>query len=135
MYHPKHNWTLAVRELLNKSLGEDGLVRQSLLSKPSSFLSHPLPECSCRISSAEFQTPLEDIDGRYLYGGEDECPEWMQHGQEALSSESIGLEGAKHDDNESEYENETVQQESDDSGGKSSLTLSIDQDDEWDPND
>lgn len=134
MYHPKHNWTLAVRELLNKSLGEDGLVRQSLLSKPSSFLSHPLPECSCRISSAEFQTPIEGVDGRYLYGGEDECPEWMQHGQEAAPLESMGAERGKNDD-ESDYENDVVQQESDDTGGKSSLSLPMDQDDEWDPND
>ncbi|KAF2306914.1 hypothetical protein GH714_022493 [Hevea brasiliensis] len=135
MYYPKHNWTHSVREHLNKSLGEDGLIRQSLLSKPSSFLSHPLPECSCRISSARFQTPVEGIDGRYLYGGEDECPEWMQHGQEAVPSESMETERDKNDDNESEYENDVVQQESDDSGGKSSLILSMDRDDEWDPND
>ncbi|KDP27357.1 hypothetical protein JCGZ_20181 [Jatropha curcas] len=135
MYHPRHNWTLSVREHLNKSLGEDGLIRQSLLSKPNSFLSHPLPECSCRISSTEFLAPLEGKDGRYLYGGEDECPEWMQHGQEASPLESAGAEGVKNDDNEPDYENDVIPQESDNTGGKSSFTSPMDLDDEWDPND
>ncbi|XP_015578803.2 protein EMBRYO SAC DEVELOPMENT ARREST 30 [Ricinus communis] len=132
MYHPKQNWTLSVREHLNKSLREDGLIQQSLLSKPTSFLSHPLPECSCRISSSEFRTPVEGNDGRYLYGGEDECPEWIQRGQEVVP---LGVEGGKYVENESENENDVVQQESDDSDGKSSGTLPMDQDDEWDPND
>ncbi|EEF36710.1 conserved hypothetical protein [Ricinus communis] len=115
MYHPKQNWTLSVREHLNKSLREDGLIQQSLLSKPTSFLSHPLPECSCRISSSEFRTPVEGNDGRYLYGGEDECPEWIQRGQEVVP---LGVEGGKYVENESENENDVVQQESDDSDGR-----------------
>ncbi|XP_037493828.1 protein EMBRYO SAC DEVELOPMENT ARREST 30 isoform X2 [Jatropha curcas] len=135
MYHPRHNWTLSVREHLNKSLGVDGLIRQSLLSKPNSFLSHPLPECSCRISSTEFQTPLKGKDGQYLYGGEDECPEWIQRGQEAFPLDSTDAEEVKNGDNDSDYGNDVVQQESDDRGGKSSFTLPMDQDDEWDPND
>ncbi|XP_065852175.1 protein EMBRYO SAC DEVELOPMENT ARREST 30 [Euphorbia lathyris] len=132
MYHPKHNWTLSVREHLNKSLSEDGLIRQSLRSKPISFLSHPLPECSCRISSADFQTPVEGKDGRYLFGGEDKCPEWMQRGQETTTLETMEAE-VKTVEIESEYENDTVQDS--DESGKSSLTLAMDQDDEWDPND
>uniref|UniRef100_A0A2P2L8J2 O-fucosyltransferase family protein n=1 Tax=Rhizophora mucronata TaxID=61149 RepID=A0A2P2L8J2_RHIMU len=130
MYHPKRNWTLLVRDHLNKSLREDGLMRESLSSKPTSFLSHPLPECSCRIPSGEdinqLGPQLKGDDGRFLYGGEDECPKWMEHGQKAVSF----------DDSASDYENENVElQESDDTGGKSSLTLSLEQDEEWDPND
>ncbi|XP_050213473.1 protein EMBRYO SAC DEVELOPMENT ARREST 30 [Mercurialis annua] len=135
MYHPRHNWTVSVRQHLNKSLGEDGLIRQSLLSKPTSFISHPLPECSCRISSPKVQTPVKGNDGRYLYGGEDECPDWIQQGQQVVLLDSMGVDGSKNDDNESEYENDVVPQESDDSDGKSSFNLSMDQDDEWDPND
>ncbi|MBA0854369.1 hypothetical protein Goshw_029560, partial [Gossypium schwendimanii] len=78
MYHPKRNWILSAREHLNRSLSEEGLIRQSLLSKPTSFLSHPIPECSCRISSVEITKPIKGKDGRILFGGELECPKWMQ---------------------------------------------------------
>ncbi|GLT69923.1 hypothetical protein SLA2020_420320 [Shorea laevis] len=136
MFHPKHNWTLLVQEHLNKSLGEEGLTRQSLFSKPASFLSHPLPECSCRVSSAEAPTLVKGSDGRILYGGEDECPEWMEHGEKAVAFESAGEEGGKLDESEQEYENDIVElPESYDSGGKTNATLVWDQDEEMDPND
>ncbi|KAG7960342.1 hypothetical protein I3843_10G117900 [Carya illinoinensis] len=135
MYHTKYNWTLLVREHLNKSLGEEGLTRQSLLSKPASFLSHPLPECTCRISSPDIPTDVKGNDGRILYGGEDDCPKWMEHGDKAVASESAGKEGGNFD-NESEYEIDIVElPESFDSGGKSNVTLVWDQDEEMDPND
>ncbi|KAG6692680.1 hypothetical protein I3842_10G125800 [Carya illinoinensis] len=135
MYHTKYNWTLLVREHLNKSLGEEGLTRQSLLSKPASFLSHPLPECTCRISSPVIPTDVKGNDGRVLYGGEDDCPKWMEHGDKAVASESAGKEGGNFD-NESEYEIDIVElPESFDSGGKSNVTLVWDQDEEMDPND
>ncbi|XP_021282888.1 uncharacterized protein LOC110415535 [Herrania umbratica] len=128
MYHPKRNWTLSAKEHLNRSLSEDGLIRQSLLAKPTSFLSHPLPECSCRISSVEITKQTTDKDGRFLYGGEEECPKWMQ---------SAGAEGVKYDDTESaEDDNDVVDQlESDGADVTSSLTSQIDNDEEWDPDD
>lgn len=134
MYHPKHNWTLSVKEHLNKSLDENGLIRQSLLSKPVSFLSHPLPECSCRTSSAKVPNQSKSKDGRFLYGGEDECPKWIERGQEAGSLET---DGGKNDDSElPEYDSDTAElPESDDSDGKNGTTLAFDRDDEWDPND
>ncbi|KAL5835036.1 hypothetical protein ACOSQ3_014624 [Xanthoceras sorbifolium] len=134
MYHPKHNWTLLVKEHLNKSLGEDGLIRQSLFSKPISFLSHPFPECSCWTSSVKVPDQLKGNDGRILYGGEDECPKWMKRSQEAGSVEA---EGGRNDDSDlAEYESDATElPESDDDGGKSSATLPFDRDDEWDPND
>ncbi|XVE62561.1 hypothetical protein DITRI_Ditri06bG0127800 [Diplodiscus trichospermus] len=131
MYHPKRNWTLSAREHLNRSLSEDGLIRQSLLSKPTSFLSHPLPECDCRISSVETTKKIKGKDGRLLYGGEQECPKWMQ---------SAGAEGFRNDDSESaEDDNDVVEQLEPDGGAAaavtSSLTSLIDHDEEWDPND
>ena len=128
MYHPKRNWTLSAKEHLNRSLSEDGLIRQSLLSKPTSFLSHPLPECSCRISSVEITKQIKGKDGRVLYGGEQECPKWMQ---------SAEAEGVKNDDSESaEDDNDVVEQlEPNGADVTSSLTSLIDQDEEWDPND
>ncbi|CAN0913445.1 Protein EMBRYO SAC DEVELOPMENT ARREST 30 [Linum grandiflorum] len=127
MYHPKYNWSISVREHLNKSFGVDGVWRQSQWSKPASFLSHPFPECSCRMSSTGSGGGLvKDKEGRIIIGGEDECPKWMESNQG-----SVGAEYGAVEDVESEYENET--QEPD--GDKSSLTLAMDQDDEWDPND
>ncbi|KAF9661197.1 hypothetical protein SADUNF_Sadunf19G0042900 [Salix dunnii] len=137
-HHNNRTWKRVVREHLNKSLSEDGFIRQSLLSKPTTFLSHPLPECSCRIPSAEVPKQVQDNDGRFLYGGEDECPRWMQLSQEDdPRSESAVAEEGSDDNSESEYKNDGVEQkESDDSKGKSSLTqIPMDQDDEWDPND
>ncbi|XVF30783.1 hypothetical protein REPUB_Repub16aG0088200 [Reevesia pubescens] len=127
-YHPKRNWTLSAKEHLNRSLSEDGLIRQSLLSKPTSFLSHPLPECSCRISSVEITKPIKDQDGRFLYGGEQDCPKWMQ---------SAVVEGVRDDDTESaEDDNDVVELlEPDGADVTSSLTSLIDHDEEWDPND
>ena len=128
MYHPKRNWTLSAKEHLNRSLSEHGLIRQSLLSKPTSFLSHPLPECSCRISSVETTKPMKGKDGRFLYGGEEECPKWMQ---------SAGAEGVRNDDTElAEDDNDVIEQlESEGDDVTSSLTSLIDHDEEWDPND
>ncbi|KAB5529550.1 hypothetical protein DKX38_019631 [Salix brachista] len=136
-YHHNYSWKLSVREHLNKSLSEDGLIRQSLLSKPATFLSHPLPECSCRIPSAEVPKQVKGNDGRFLYGGEDECPIWMKHSQEETHLESAMAGDGSNGNTELEFENDGVEeQESDDNAGKSSLTqLHMDQDDEWDPND
>ncbi|GLT87427.1 hypothetical protein SLE2022_055120 [Rubroshorea leprosula] len=128
MYHPKHSWTLSVREHLNKSLSEEGLIRQSQLSKPRLFLSHPLPECSCRISPVKVTNELK-FDDRFLYGDEDECPKWMQ---------SDGAEGVKINDTElPEDDTDVIEQqpESDEGSNKDTLTALLDQDDEWDPND
>ncbi|KAK4838867.1 hypothetical protein QYF36_000644 [Acer negundo] len=136
MYHPKHNWTLSVKDHLNKSLGEDGLIRQSLFSKPVSFLSHPFPECSCRTLSVKVPDQLKSNDGRILYGGEDECPTWMKRSQEAGSVEATGVRN--NDSDLAEYESDTTElPESDDDGitSKSSTALPFDRDDEWDPND
>lgn len=46
MYEANHTWIASVRKLLKKSILE-GLVESSKRSKAFSFLSHPVPECSC----------------------------------------------------------------------------------------
>ena len=137
MYHPKHNWTLSVQELLNESIGQAGLIRESLYSKPTSFLSHPLPECSCRIPSDEVPAQVTGKDGRLLYGGEDTCPEWMQRGMEMLKVEPGVTEKSKVDEVElPEYEADLDEQpETDETSGNTNTTLQFDQDEEMDPND
>lgn len=137
MYHPKYNWTLSVREHLTRSLGKDGLAREALLSKPSSFISHPLPECSCRISSADDLSQVKDGDGRFLYGGEDNCPEWMQQNLDTIASQSSGASGDKIDEIDSpEYEN-VMEERTQFYQNSVRYTDSpqFDQDEEMDPND
>lgn len=129
MYHPNRNWTLHVRKHLNSSLGESGLIRQSKLSKPRSFLSHPLPECSCRTSALHDSRQIQSDDGRFLYGGEDECPKWIK---------SAGVEKSKSDDGDQpDYEHDllTEQSETEEEFAKSKVASAFDQDEEWDPND
>lgn len=101
LYKPNHTWLVAVREHLNTSTYESGLIHMSLNAKPLSFFSHPLPECACRTSiidgiSAFNLSSIKDTEGRLLYGGEDICPEWMNHG--------IMSPGEKERDEEDDFE-------------------------------
>ncbi|KAK9147631.1 hypothetical protein Scep_006388 [Stephania cephalantha] len=138
IYHPPRNWTLIMREHLNKSLSEEGLVKESRFSKPFSFLAHPLPECSCRISeSSETHNGKKVVDNDGLiYEQVDECPTWMQHG---IKMVSFGATGAKEEmDEDDTPEDETdldMEFESDDKGGGIYSTPSSEQDEEMDPDD
>ncbi|XP_050370407.1 protein EMBRYO SAC DEVELOPMENT ARREST 30 [Argentina anserina] len=135
IYHHKHNWILSVQEHLNKSLGEEGLIRQSVFSKPASFISHPLPECTCRISSADSPGHVKGNDGRIVYGGEEECPKWMQHGQD-VQAQSTGEEVGNSDDNESsDYGNTVVEVPESNDSDRKDVNLVFNQDEEMDPND
>lgn len=129
MYHPNHNWTLLVQEHLNKSLDEEGLIRQSHWSKSALFISHPLPECSCRLSSVEAPIHVKGDDGQIFYGGEEECPKWMQH------DEVISEDGKSDDGEFAEYESDPFEHPESSDGGKTNVSLVFDQDEEMDPND
>ncbi|PSR97960.1 GDP-fucose protein O-fucosyltransferase protein [Actinidia chinensis var. chinensis] len=123
-YHPKRNWTLSVREHLNKSLGEEGLERDFRLSKSKSFLSHPIPECSCRILET---TKIH----RLSYEGDVECPKWMEEG-----FKTVGFQKIRANESESEDEEDLEEQlQSDDEGNTSSTTPLSEQDEEMDPDD
>lgn len=138
MYHPKRNWTVLVREHLNRSSGVDGLIKESLESKRTSFLSHPLPECSCRTpeSTAGISEPVKGSNGKLLYGGEDECPEWMQRGLATVSSRKISLQEESVDESELREDDMDLEQpESDDGGNKVDASRPSDQDEEMDPDD
>ncbi|CAL9037579.1 unnamed protein product [Musa banksii] len=137
LYHPTHNWTVLVRDHLNKSLGVDGFIAEAESSKPASFLSHPFPECSCRTSKSS-GTPghVMSRSGKLLYGNEEECPEWMVHG---LAMASQKATGAKDEDVEEgellEDDNETDGQSDPDNGNRSDTNRSMEQDEEMDPDD
>ncbi|KAG9458928.1 hypothetical protein H6P81_003436 [Aristolochia fimbriata] len=132
MYYPKRNWTFFVREHLNKSLNEDGLMIASQLSKPNLFLSHPLPECSCRTSGwIKTTRPIMGSPSDLLYRSLDECPEWMQRGLEMVSNKDTNMEGEVADESES-LEDDAVTEEQPESnqGG-----APPEADDEMDPDD
>ncbi|KAL8159632.1 hypothetical protein V2J09_001169 [Rumex salicifolius] len=123
-YYPKHDWTVSIRQHLNKSLEEEGLSRELKSSKPAFFLSHPVPECSCKISDST------QILGS-VYKDIDECPKWMDRG--AILQQDKGTRG----DETQEEEGETDEwQEFDEANNAAAQTAnSSDQDEEMDPDD
>ncbi|XP_058113076.1 protein EMBRYO SAC DEVELOPMENT ARREST 30 [Magnolia sinica] len=135
LYHPKRNWTVAVREHLNRSLNMEGLTVESVASKPTSFLSHPLPECSCRTTPISPGTPeqVKGRDGKLLYGGEDECPEWMKRSLESISLKLKLAEDEGVDESDSQEDNVDVDEQESDDGGRENRPL--EQDEEMDPDD
>lgn len=132
LYHPNPNWTTAVKSHLNRSLGIDGFISSALRSKPSSFLSHPLPECSCTTSTSDILNPVKDSDGNIIYGGENKCPEWMVKSLAMVSSK------VSDPNNDGIEENETGEESMDKTGSAEQFesvgSSSVD-DEEMDPND
>lgn len=110
----------------------EGVVSSAMFSRPVSFLAHPLPECSCRTPKSPVVEPAKDSDGRFLFGGEVECPDWM--------TRSLAMPSARSNEPQNEdYEDELpedgsspgTQQESD----RSDSNKSSEQDEEMDPDD
>jgi hypothetical protein len=84
LYQANHTWLTSTRSHLRRSL-MDGVMRASTESKPLSFLSHPVPECSClrydhakrslHASSPSSRAPVEAALGVVHH-----CPMWMDSG-------------------------------------------------------
>ncbi|CAH9128647.1 unnamed protein product [Cuscuta epithymum] len=129
LYYPPRNWTLSVRDHLNRSTTEEGLIKKGYLSKPKLFLSHPIPECSC--STAKSTQILNSEKGksilRLLYEAQTRCPSEIEEAVKA--EESDPDEG---DSREDETETEG-QLDSEDSG--TDVIPSLEQDEEMDPDD
>ncbi|KAL7609158.1 hypothetical protein Lser_V15G11344 [Lactuca serriola] len=113
LYFPKRSWTLAARKHLNDSLAEEGLERQLLHSKPMSFLSHPIPECSCTISKKP---------------GKNTCPKWIE--DSFTKSRLQESENEQPDDDEVDEEEMNSENES-----KVNDSPSLEEDVEMDPDD
>ncbi|CAI9299357.1 unnamed protein product [Lactuca saligna] len=116
LYFPRRNWTLAVRKHLNNSLGDEGLNRQFHQSKPSSFLSHPIPECTCTI---------------FKQFGNTKCPKWLKDS----FTESKTQETKITDENEQQPDDETDEWQSGSEDENQSKDSTFEQDSEIDPND
>ncbi|KAJ7000747.1 O-fucosyltransferase 27-like [Populus alba x Populus x berolinensis] len=91
LYQANHTWLTSTRSHLRRSL-IDGVIRASTKSKPLSFLSHPVPECSClrydltkkslHVSSPSTQAPVEAALGVMHH-----CPKWMDSGIKTKSKD------------------------------------------------
>uniref|UniRef100_A0A6M2F6E1 O-fucosyltransferase family protein n=1 Tax=Populus davidiana TaxID=266767 RepID=A0A6M2F6E1_9ROSI len=91
LYQANHTWLTSTRSHLRRSL-IDGVIRASTESKPLSFLSHPVPECSClrydhtkkslHDSSPSTQAPVEAALGVMHH-----CPKWMDSGIKTKSKD------------------------------------------------
>ncbi|VAH01832.1 unnamed protein product [Triticum turgidum subsp. durum] len=132
LYHPPRNWTMAARQHLNNSAGIEGIKMSAMMSKPASFLAHPLPECSCRMAKSPVVQPVKDKHGALLFGGEEDCPDWMVRSLAIVSTknnepQSEDYEGELPEDDPSQ----DTQQESD----RSDTNKSSEQDEEMDPDD
>lgn len=123
LYHPKRSWILSVREHLNKSVGEEGLLRELRSSKPTAFLSYPIPECSCRTTNSP------DVIGS-LYRDVDECPKWMEKGLKVSLQDTV-ISGNESPEDDAELDKQLEPDEDDSTQTKSSL----EQDEEMDPDD
>ncbi|KAL7155828.1 hypothetical protein ABFS83_03G101800 [Erythranthe nasuta] len=128
LYHPPRNWTLKVREHLNKSMSEDGILHGFRQLKPKSFLSHPLPECSCTtVKSADSQ---KGSGLQIIYGEQNECPLGLE-----LGLKTVGSQESSDDDTETqEDETETELLDSDENSQADTIPSS-EQDEEMDPDD
>ncbi|KAL2467776.1 O-fucosyltransferase family protein [Forsythia ovata] len=131
LYHSPRNWTLSVREHLHKSVAEEGVMWEFHLSRPNSFLSHPIPECSCTtVKPDEIPHSQKDSDINILYGQQEKCPKWIEQSlRTGGSQESTAFETETLDD-----EMDLRQLESDGNNEVDTIP-SVEEDEEMDPND
>lgn len=124
LYQANKTWLSSVRGHLSRSI-LDGLTESFSNSKPHTFLSHPVPECSCmshepiKASHRSF-SPSSPLKAQVSLRVENHCPAWMdnditlldeseeelvdddpisgQFFQQSTSSEVVGAEmGSKED--------------------------------------
>ncbi|KAL6961113.1 O-fucosyltransferase 27, variant 2 [Sarracenia purpurea var. burkii] len=96
LYQANHTWITSVRRHMRKSLLE-GLKHESTQSKPLSFLSHPIPECSCSRYDPSTETafrassPSSQSQVQAALGVTHPCPVWVD-GNTIAQSKSIDKE-------------------------------------------
>lgn len=106
MYQANHTWLTSVRKHLWKTL-LDGVIEASNKSKPSSFLSHPVPECSCslRDSFSEVSKNSSSPSTSQLWtalGVAHRCPAWMNSSLISQSKDKENDDDVDEDDSVSE---------------------------------
>ncbi|KAJ9173135.1 hypothetical protein P3X46_016300 [Hevea brasiliensis] len=81
LYQANHTWLTSIRRHMRRSLF-DGVIEASTKSKPFSFLSHPVPECSClrydlTETSKHASSPSAQAQVEAALGVMHRCPRWM----------------------------------------------------------
>ncbi|PIA63284.1 hypothetical protein AQUCO_00200954v1 [Aquilegia coerulea] len=83
LYQANHTWLTSIRKQLSRSI-LDGLSIASKVSKPLSFLSHPVPECSCmkrdpNAAMSHASSPSSYTQVQIALGVDYQCPDWMRN--------------------------------------------------------
>lgn len=97
LYKGNETWRLLVCEHLNRT-SLDGLNEASKNLKPLSFLSHPIPECSCsrqdrfKAASRNAAGSSKRLNSRVLFGVTYSCPAWMENDISTVSEKEVDTE-------------------------------------------
>lgn len=104
-------------------------MREYLLSRPKSFLSHPIPECSCAtLKNTEIIHSRKGSNLQILYQEQDECPKGLDQGLNSIESQDESA-----DESETpEYDTDLGLLESDENSQPITV-LTSEQDEEMDP--
>lgn len=102
LYQANHTWLTSLRRHLRRSV-LDGLTEASTKSKPLSFLSHPVPECSClRYDPSETSryasSPAANSHLHATLGVANHCPAWMDSEIISRSKDKENEEALDEDD-------------------------------------
>lgn len=103
LYQANRTWLTSIRKHLRNSL-LDGLTEASVKSKSLSFLSYPVPECSCSSHDPAKSTSHTSSSSHSLHaalGSVHHCPAWMDTGVTSLSIEKERDEDLDEDDTSS----------------------------------
>lgn len=103
LYQANRTWLTSIRRHLRNSL-LDGLTEASVNSKSLSFLSHPVPECSCLSHNPAESTSHPSQPSPSLHtalGSVHHCPAWMDTGVTSLPIEKENDEDLDEDDTSS----------------------------------
>lgn len=102
LYQPNRTWITSLHKQLRRSL-TDGLLEESKKSKPLSFLSFPVPECSCMVDDSTKSPvnassgPLPHSEIPVFLGQVDPCPAWMNGATSSQSREETEEDNEKDD--------------------------------------
>ncbi|KAL7141163.1 hypothetical protein ABFS83_08G035600 [Erythranthe nasuta] len=110
-YQANRTWITSIRRSLRRNLVE-GITKEMIKSKPMSFLSFPIPECSCSGGNAPPSVnasshPLVDSPLRNVLEAMDRCPSWIEGGG-GMASPTGGDKVVKE-----EYDDDVDEEESD----------------------
>lgn len=99
LYKGNQTWRLLVRRHLNRT-ALDGLNEAFMNLKPLSFLSHPVPECSClrqhlsEQASGTAAGSSKRLNSQVLLGVTHSCPGWMETDSSTVSEREVDTEEA-----------------------------------------